>query len=361
MKKLTILTIAALLCTGLQAQTTQKLTANKSNEYGLIYSLPTTALDIVIEVEKRVEQPGEDYKYAPKYLKANNPITAPSQTATVKSVTVIPHGVKNEEEQYLMQFKNGSAPFLILKDENLPTAINPDEPPAADTPDLPVAVPAAPTPLESDAARQAVSEEMMQSQSHAKRAEIAASQIFDLRQSRSDLITGQADQMPPDGQALQLVLDNIAAQEAALTAMFMGTVQCSTQVKTVTYIPGDEDLTNEIVARVSAVDGVTDVEDLSGTPLYLSMEVIKRGALPVNDKGEEKKFPKGGVAYCIPGTAAVKISFNGKTFYQGNVDLAQLGVVFGLDPGLFTDKKAPAYLLLNPATGAITELGTLAQ
>jgi hypothetical protein len=44
--------------------------------------------------------------------------------------------------------------------------------------------------------------------------------------------------------------------------------------------------------------------------------------------------------------------------WDGSIDAAQYGVVFGLDPKLFNDKKAPAYLLLNPVTGAIKELGT---
>ena len=78
---------------------------------------------------------------------------------------------------------------------------------------------------------------MLQSQSSAKRAELAAQRIYELRQSRNDLITGQADQMPPDGEAMKLVMDQIAAQEAALTAMFIGTEQRETDVQTITYRP----------------------------------------------------------------------------------------------------------------------------
>ena len=80
--------------------------------------------------------------------------------------------------------------------------------------------------------------------------------------------------------------------------------------------------------------------------------------MPVNDKGEEKEFPKGGVAYCIPGSADVKIDFEGKTFVNKSFEMAQYGIVFGLEPKMFSDKKAPAYLLLDPVTGGIRELGT---
>ncbi len=39
--------------------------------------------------------------------------------------------------------------------------------------------------------------------------------------------------------------------------------------------------------------------------------------------------------------------------------MAQYGVVFGLDPSLFTNKREPAYLHFNPLTGAVRELGTV--
>ncbi len=359
MKRLIISAIAATLSLGLSAQTTQKLTANKASEYGIIYSLPYTVVDITIEAEHVVKKPGEFFKYAKKYLNAT-PITETSESWAVKNIIVTPRGVANSEEQYLMQFKNGSAPYLLLNDDNLPLAINTEKLPVAEASTLPQAVEAAPTPLETPAANQVITEEMMQSQSTAKRAELAAAQIYALRQSRTDLITGQADQMPPDGSAMKLIMNNIDTQEAALTAMFLGTEQRSTTVETITYTPAEE-ATKQVIARISALEGIVPSDDLSGDPIYLSLAITERGNLPVNEKGEVKRFPKGGVAYCIPGKARIDISFDGKMIASNQFDIAQYGVVFGLDPGMFTDKKAPAYLLLSPTTGAVIELGTIQQ
>lgn len=70
------------------AQTTQKLTANKSNEYGLIYQLPNTVLDITVEAERVVKKPGEFYKYSRKYLPAETPVAEPSEQWMLKSITV---------------------------------------------------------------------------------------------------------------------------------------------------------------------------------------------------------------------------------------------------------------------------------
>ena len=85
--------------------------------------------------------------------------------------------------------------------------------------------------------------------------------------------------------------------------------------------------------------------------------MTSRGSLPVNEKGEVKRFPKGGFAYRIPGTALVTVNYQGREVASAEVSLAQLGVTFGIDPALFTDKKAPSQLRLDPATGAILLLG----
>ena len=57
-------TFAAIPCS---AQTSQKLTAGKANEYGLIYSLPLTGVDICIEAELTREEPGEFFNSISEY------------------------------------------------------------------------------------------------------------------------------------------------------------------------------------------------------------------------------------------------------------------------------------------------------
>ncbi len=357
--KSTIISLACILAatTAAQAQATKKLSATKANDYGLIYSLPTTVLDITVEVEKVEKRPGQFYEYARKYLNETNPVSENSVSCSLKSVTITPRGVINPKEQYLMTFRSGSTPFLLMDENDLPIAINTEDVELPKAPELPKPVAAEPTPLETKAARQVISEEMLRSVSTAKRAELAAAKIYELRQSRNDLITGQADQMPPDGKAMQIVMDELAAQESALTAMFSGTEQRSTFVKTFTYTPGDE-VTRHVLARISAIDGIVDADDLSGDPIYLSIDIKQRGKLPVNDKGEPKTMPKEGVAYCIPGTASIKIDYRGRTFQDKTFDASQYGVVYGLDPKMFSDKKDPSYVIFNPATGAIVELGS---
>ncbi len=201
---------------------------------------------------------------------------------------------------------------------------------------------------------------MMQSQSTAKRAELAASALFAIRQTRNDLITGQAEQTPPDGKSLQLMLDNLEAQEQALMAMFVGTTSTWTDVATFNILPED-DINRMVIARISAIDGIVDANDLSGAPVYLNLKVTQRGQLPLNDKGEELPFPKNGFAYCIPGTAQITVTYDGRAYFDADKEIAQFGVIYGLAPNSFTDRKAPIFVIFDPATGAIATQGPASE
>ncbi|MDO4320745.1 MAG: DUF4831 family protein [Bacteroidales bacterium] len=356
-----ISTLAAIAATAMlmpaAAQTTQKLTATKANEYGLIYSLPVTELDITIETEHSRRTPGEFYNYSRRHLGLGGAITEPSTTVTVKSVTITPRGVADPDNRWLVQFKSGSTPYMLLTPEGLPLAVNTESVADSNRPALPEPVAPQPTILETDAARQAMTQDMIRSSSTSKRAELAAQRIFELRDTRSDLLSGQADNAPADGQAMQLVLDNLSRQEAALTAMFTGTEQKWTSVETISVRPDSLGLADEVIARISPIDGILTPDNLAGAPVTLSIDIIEQGSLPVNDKGEAKRFPKGGLAYTIPGRARVSVNYDGHTIASTEVSLAQIGVTFGLDPSLFTDKKAPSKLQLDPTTGAVVLLG----
>lgn len=338
------------------AQNTQRLSATKANDYAIVYTLPQTRLAVTIEACMTLKKPGEFYKYAKKYLDIDNPITKESRSATLKSATVSTFGVPDPDERYAVQFKSGSAPYMLLSADNIPLAINTEKTFTPKRPELPEAQAATPTPLETAAARQVVSEEMMQSQSTAKRAELAAQALFAIRQTRSDLITGQADQTPPDGKSLQLMLDNLEAQEQALMAMFVGTTSTWTDVATFN-VDVEGDIDRMVLARISAIDGIVDAGDLSGAPVYLDLKVTQRGSMPVNEKGQELPFPKNGLAYRIPGTANIKVTFDGKIYFEDDEEMAQFGIVYGLAPNSFTDKKAPIFVIFDPATGAITTQG----
>lgn len=364
MKKIGIILAATgLLVLPVAAQSVTKLAATKANEYGLAYSLPQTVVDIKLQAQCTVRTPGEFYNYAERYLGRDAAAKAVKDASTSWVITgaelTVRSTVPQNAEQYLMQLKGGGTPvFVMLSDQGAPLAINTEtvEMTPAVTSQLAPA-PLTASPLDSPAARYAVTEDMVASSSAAKRAQLAADQIMQLRQSRQDYLTGQADAMP-DGKALEMILANINAQEEALTAMFLGTVQTRSEVMSATYVPAANSQADVVIARLNARTGFVDADDLSGAPVYLQYAVTRRGEMPVTDKGEVKKFPKGGIPYCIPGDAAISLDYDGRVLLTQELSVAQLGVVFGLDPSFFTNKKEPGYATFDPLTGALRHLGT---
>ncbi len=362
MKTILTISLMALLSAAagsLGAQNTQKLSATKANDYALVYTLPNTVLDITIETEHIEKEPGELALYARKYLNTDDVILQPSSTVEIKSVTVVPRGVSNPDKRYAVKFGSGTPPYMIIGEQNQPLAVNTQKSVDEQLPALPKPRAPKPTPLEVPAAQQAITPDMARSTSTAKRAELAAESIFSIRESRTDLLTGNSDQKITDGNALHLILDNLSAQEEALTAMFVGTTKTYTRVNAITFVPNETD-EEVIIARLSPTEGLVDADDLSGAPIYLKLNVTHPGKMPVDDKGKELPFPKNGFAYAIPSTANVAIEYDGRNIWNGEEEIAQFGIVYGLNAGSFSDKKAPIYVILDPATGAIREMGAVA-
>ena len=115
MKKLaiTIIATAAISAANTDAQTTQRLTADRTNEYGLIYTLPSTVIDITMRIERTVKRPGEFNKYAKKYLNIAKPITKTEEYVTVTDAVINCHGEADAEKSILYSSKAAHPHSLI--------------------------------------------------------------------------------------------------------------------------------------------------------------------------------------------------------------------------------------------------------
>ena len=350
-----ILSLCILFSVCSYAQETTKFTAGKHNEYGLLYSLPQTVFDIEVTATKTTQKAGPYYKYAEKYLGVPVSITEDKVFWNLDKVNVTSHGIRDKGQEYLVKFKSGSAPFMYLNKDGLLLSINTE--PITESIKAKTLTPAkTPSPLENNNYASVLTEETLMSGSTAKMAEVAAKQIYRIRESRLDLSTGESDQKPADGAALKLMMQQLDEQESTLMAMFMGTTKTEQVVKHFTWTPTDE-TANEIIFRISDLIGIVDKNNLSGAPVYMNLKITEKGEYPVDAKGNIKEMPKNGVAYCIPGKAAVEITYKGKPVFKNSFQVAQFGIVYGLDPNLFDNKKAPAHVTFYPQTGAIHEIG----
>ena len=156
--------------------------------------------------------------------------------------------------------------------------------------------------------------------------------------------------MPKDGASLQLVIDNLNQQEQAMTEMFTGINDREDQVFTVRLSP-EEGLKDRIAFRFSEKLGILTPDDLAGEPIYVNL--TSKTALGTQEEGKGKQ-PKG-VLYNIPGKANVSVSFEGKTVFEEELPVTQLGYTEVLTDGLF-DKKVNTRVVFNPNTGAIVKI-----
>ena len=204
---------------------------------------------------------------------------------------------------------------------------------------------------------QYVGEEFSSAQSDARRAALLAAGLNEVRQARLDLTRGTADNMPTDGAQLDLMLKSLTHQEELLLNAFRGREMTETRSARFTLVPAEEG--RYVLARLNPYTGFVNRDDLSGTPIYLDIKQLEAPEIPKDEKGQEARLPRDGVMYMLPGTAQVSLQWQGRELFSSTTEMAQYGIPFALDPTLFTNKKAPAAAIFNPATGALRSLGEM--
>lgn len=350
-----VVLVGALMCSvSANSQKTTVLTPDQYNGYGVVYTLPYTALEIDVHAKHTVYVEGPFNQYAKKYIGASQAITSNDEKWEITGINVRTYGVANDSVQYRMQLKAGQNVWLNVADDGMLLSINTE----SDAPKRgEKIVNSAPMQLPSgEEYLQYVSEDFLGSQSSAKRAQMLAESILEVREARLNLTRGTAETMPTDGKQLELMLNSLAHQEKLMTEAFCGSVHTETTTSRYSFIPFEDG--KYVLARLGDYSGFVDAENLSGAPIYVTVSGIRRGEVPLDEKGEPRRMPKDGVMYCVPGSAQISISYDGKNFYDKEVDLAQFGAVFALDPTLFTAKKSPSFARFNAATGALVEIGT---
>ncbi|MCM1319567.1 MAG: DUF4831 family protein [Muribaculaceae bacterium] len=354
--------LTALLGTGMaSAQQTKLLSGDKNNDYGVVYSLPRTELVIDAEcvVTKRV--PGPYREYAKRYLGAEAPIKEHSSSVEPGDVKMWVRGIA-AVPKYLFQMKVGAIASVNVSTDGMLLAINSEvELESEPLPEEPVNQPA---PDMNEYLRY-VDADYLASLSSAKRAQLLAQTIMEIRESRLSLSRGTAETMPADGRQLELMLQSLEQQENAMMRAFFGCEYTVRQVHRYTCIPDSAMIAQgdkALLFRLSDISGFCQSDDYSGEPVYLSFKSVQTPEVPLDIKGEPKPMPKNAVIYCIPGTAQVSLSYKGDMIGSpAQFNFSQTGITYGLDPKLFTDKKSPSMATFDAATGALLDIAEIAK
>lgn len=340
------------------AQQTKVMTADKNNEYGLVYTLPKTAFRIDIVAVKEVKVAGPFSKYSKILINDDGAISKDETVWSIESVKVTPYGVADLENIYLMQLKPGSTTSITVADDNMLLAIN-AQPKLKPQSELAVQE------MEGQAVTgkeylEFVNEDFLAAQSSLKQAQLLTEELMEIRDAKLSLTRGTAETMPTDGKQLEIMLASLDRQEKSILNAFKGASWKERVVKTFTYIPEDEDEKTEI-CRLNSSNGIIDSDQGKGIPVYAYVINVEEAQLPVDAKGETKKFPKDGVVYCLPGNGDLVISLNSDRLFTQNYPMSQYGLTFGLNPSLFTDKKEVYFAEFDPATGALLNCKPLNQ
>lgn len=319
---------------------------------GVTYCLPKTAFRFVIVAEKEVYTPGEYVKYADRYLRLTNVSNRSYTKWRIKSIQAEAYGVPDKNKIYSIALKKRTvAPLVRLTPDGILLAINSDKK-VEQLSALPEAQKAEKLPNP----RMYMNREILSAGSSAKIAELTAQEIYDIRDSRNALIRGEADNTPKDGTQLKLMLDQLSKQEEALSQLFKGGIQKSTEIFSFSLTP-DQELNQAVLFRFSEKLGVLDNNDLAGEPVYISLQSAQDIPEPVFDEKSAKKKAKmdEGVYYNVPARTHLRIYTPDKVFHEQEVAMGQFGNVEILSDALF-DKKNTTKVLFYQNNGGIEKL-----
>jgi hypothetical protein len=340
--------------TAISAQTrVEKISPTRALGNGVIYMLPRTSFIVNAEVTKISVKSGPYYKYAERYLGVKDVPTEDRTYYELGEITLTNKGVPDENNKFMIEFRQKTvAPFVYLTEDGLLCAINAEytseaEPQQKKIADSHKTVATSPTP--------ALTEELLMAGSVAKQAEVAAKQIYRLRESKTDILTGDADNMPPDGEAMKLVISKLEEQEKALINLFTGTETRETSYFDVSILPDDE-LEREVLFRFSSKLGILDDDDLAGEPVYMNLKALERAPEPVFQEAMKKEKERKGVIYNVPGKALVEIVRANKKILKRETLVVQFGTQETLAPVILEDKKQPVKVVFYPETGSIKQI-----
>jgi len=349
MKKL-IIAVGLLMATSAYAQTEVLTGVTRGKDYGVVYSLPKTQIELEIKANKVNYTPGEFSKYADRYLRLSNVSADPEVYWELTSVKVKSVGVPNSEATYFVKLKDKTvAPLMELTEDGIVKSINV---PYNQNNSTKKSSPTTPAPQKSANPRDFLTEEILMASSTAKMAELVAKEIYNIRESKNALLRGQADNMPSDGAQLKIMLDNLNVQEDAMTKMFSGIQDKEEKTFTVRLTP-DKEFNNEVAFRFSKKLGVVANNDLAGTPFYISLKDLKTVKMPQEDGKKKKDLD--GIAYNVPGQAMVTLTDGKKKLYEGELPVTQFGIIEYLAPVLF-NKNSTIKVYFDPNTGGLLKV-----
>ncbi|KAA6343740.1 hypothetical protein EZS27_008585 [termite gut metagenome] len=348
MNKLIIIAGIWFSVSGVFGQTEVTTGISHGKDFGVVYMLPKTEIELEAKAIKVVYTPGKFSKYADRYLHQTDISYEAEVYWLLTGVSVRTIGLPDKEQTYFVKMKDKSvAPLIELTADGIIKSINvPYERKQKEntiTTIIPKKKKADPHSF--------FTEEISMTNSSAKMAELIAKEIYNIRESKNTLLRGQAEYIPQDGAQLKLMIDNLNEQEEALLTMFWGTEEREEKSYIFRITPNKEK-ENEVVFRFSKKLGIVTADNLAGEPIYLNLKDLKSIIIPQQTK---KKNEVDGIAYNVPGRAVMTLTKGTEILYKNEFPITQFGIVEYLASALF-NSKSTIKVIFNEITGGLTKV-----
>ncbi len=302
------------------------------------YALPQTTITMEVEAVREYFYAGPYAKYAEKYLGVQARQTDQT-TCTLKEVRMTPYIEADQNFRYYVNPDKASSSFLSLTAQGL-IAVNDGNfgegsqwrfaaASGADfngkgvSSNLTSESATLYKEVKEDASfnRVAVQQSMVVRKSLEQRAKEAADMIFNLRQKRVEIVTGDTD-ATYSGEAMGAALAEIEALEKEYMSMFIGYSEYQTQKMKCDVIPEKDRKTQNYVAfRISDTDGIVPADNVSGKPYLLEITYQ-----PIAEAEGKAARAGGNVAvYRIPAICTVCLSDGVTRLLQDRMAIYQLG------------------------------------
>lgn len=347
-KTLLLSSALALLSLSVSAQTEVTDYTPGVTQEGITYLLPRTELVVRVTATVIHYKPGDFRQYAERYLRLNDLPRVAYDSWKIDDVKIYSIGVPDVSKAFSVKLRQKtSAPLVSLTRDGILLSVNAESRDAN-------TVPAAPAPVRTDNnlnSRDYMTEEILAAGSTSKMAELTAAEIYDIRESRSSLAKGEADNMPKDGEQLKLMMKGLDTQEKALLQLFKGTQTSETRTFDFAYVPtGDK---KDVLFRFSSKLGPVAADDLAGEPVYIS--ILDKHTVAEPQPSDKKKKEENDIRYNVPSQAEIKIYSLNTAYASGIFPIAQFGNVEHLGAELF-NKKMETQVYFDPSTGGIAKL-----
>lgn len=304
---------------------------------GVVYALPKTGLRFTVTAQKVEKKRGEFYLYSERYLGLQDVILEDAEEWEIKQVTVTPFAVPNTEEMFqLISTGKSALPLVRLSEDGVLLAVNTELSPVEEQPALQKQKPVAKAIIP-------YTEEMLLANSSAKMAQEAAHYIYRLRESRTALLSADLRALPPDGAAYAMSLEEINNLEAQFLSLFKGEEVLSCVTETIDLVP-EEIKDKEVLFRFSSFKGLVAANDLSGSPVFITMS---KGDFRAVDSAPVDSV---GLFYKNPVPVYVKVFDGSIEVLSQKILMGQFGTLQSLSPLLMNDEVR---IQFYPTTGAI--------